>query len=293
MTSSDFSRQQTVVRLIGSCADRPGLVAKVAGYISGRGGNIVEAGQHQDHQCGVFFMRYEVMLAQGDDEQKFRANFAPLAAELGMDWHVTNAFRKKRVAVLVSQHGHCLADLLYRWKFGDLYCDIVGVISNHRALEELVAWNGVPFYHVPVPSETQGREAAFFEVARLLNESSPDLVVLARYMQILPAWLCERYPNRIINIHHSFLPSFAGANPYRQAVERGVKLIGATCHFVTAELDAGPIIEQDVVRVRHNDCVANIMRLGKDAERLALYRGLNYCIEDKVLVYGNKTIIFY
>ena len=280
-------------RLIGSCADRPGIVAKVACYIAARGANIIEAGQHQDHESGVFFMRYEVMLAEGDSEEKFRAGFIAVAEDLGMEWWLSSALRKKRVAVMVSRHGHCLADLLHRWKFGDLPCDIVCVISNHTSLRELVEWNGVVFHHVLVPAETPGRECAFQQISKLLEEADVDVVVLARYMQILPGWFCEKWPNRIINIHHSFLPSFVGANPYRQAAERGVKLVGATCHYVTAVLDGGPIIEQDVVRVRHNDCFTDIVRLGKDVEKLVLSRGLLYHLEDRVVVHRNKTILFY
>jgi formyltetrahydrofolate deformylase len=192
--------------------------------------------------------------------------------------------------ICVSKEDHCLADILHRWRNGDLDCDIVGVVSNHDDSRRLVEWHGVDFHHVPTSRDE--RDAAFEPVARLFEESRADVIVLARYMQILPASLCDAYPGRIINIHHSFLPSFVGARPYRQAFERGVKLIGATCHYVTAELDKGPIIEQDAIRVDHGDSVADLMRIGRDIERIVLARGLRWHLEDRVLLNGDRTVVF-
>jgi formyltetrahydrofolate deformylase len=208
-----------------------------------------------------------------------------------MQWHVTDTARRPRVVLLVSKHDHCLAYLLHRWKVGDLKIDIPCVISNHDTLRELVEWYGIPYHHVPVPKEKAAKQAAFEETARLIEAAEPDTIVLARYMQIFPPWLCEKYRYKVINIHHSFLPSFIGAKPYQQAAERGVKLTGATCHYVTEELDAGPIIEQDVIRIDHSDSLEDMMRLGKDVENTVLARGLRLHLEDRVLVHGNKTIL--
>jgi len=193
---------------------------------------------------------------------------------------------------LVSKFDHCLAYLLHRRKVGDLEFDVPCVISNHEDLRSLVEWYGIPYHYVPVPKDQAGNQAALEKTASLIGEAEPDSIVLARYMQIFPPWLCERYRHRVINIHHSFLPSFVGGKPYHQAEERGVKLIGATCHYVTEELDAGPIIEQDVVRIRHSDTTKDMMRLGKDVENAVLSRGLRYHLEDRVIVNGNKTILF-
>jgi len=191
---------------------------------------------------------------------------------------------------MASRESHCLADLLHRWHSDELDCDIPCVVSNHNDLRSMVEWHGIPFHHVPV--DPKDKAPAFAEVARLVGEYHADVVVLARYMQILPPQLCQEYAGRVINIHHSFLPSFVGAKPYHQASLRGVKLIGATCHYVTEELDAGPIIEQDVVRVSHRDSVEDMVRLGKDVEKMALARGLRYHLEDRVLVHDNKTVVF-
>ena len=191
---------------------------------------------------------------------------------------------------MASRESHCLADLLHRWHSGELDCDITSVISNHDDLRSMVEWHGIPFHHVPVAPDNKA--PAFAEVTRLIDEQAADVIVLARYMQILPPALCQRYANRVINIHHSFLPSFIGAKPYHQAAQRGVKLIGATCHYVTEELDAGPIIEQDVVRVSHRLNADDMVRLGKDVEKMVLSRGLRYHLEDRVLVHDNKTVVF-
>jgi formyltetrahydrofolate deformylase len=274
-----------------TCPDRPGIVAAVTGFIARHGGWVVEAAQHGDLSTGRFFQRIEVLadtLPFGPEE--FGDRFAPVARELALEWHLTDTDVRKRVVVLVSRADHCLVDLLHRWRSGDLACELVAVVSNHPDLASLVEWHEVPFHHVPVPSES--RTEAFAEVGRIFEEVRGDVMVLARYMQVLPPDLCARYPGRILNIHHSFLPSFAGARPYHQAFERGVKLIGATCHYVTAELDAGPIIEQDTARIDHGDTVEDLLRLGRDIERSVLARGLRWHLEDRVLVNGTRTVVF-
>lgn len=281
------------LRLVASCPDRNGIVSEVSGYITDWGGSILEADQYGDRASRIFFMRYVFSLPKGTGvEDSFRGGFSPIASRLEMDWKLTRSDDRKRVVILVSKIDHCLAYLLHRWKVGDLPCEIACVISNHDDLRPLVEWYRIPFHHVPVPKDAQGKTAAFEETARLIEAAAPDTIVLARYMQIFPDWLCEQFRHQVINIHHSFLPSFIGARPYHQAVERGVKLIGATCHYVTAELDAGPIIEQDVVRVRHNDSIEEMMRRGKDVENTVLARGFRYHLEDRVIVHGNKTILF-
>ena len=198
----------------------------------------------------------------------------------------------RRVVILVSRQDHCLVDLLHRWRTGELRFDLRGVVSNHPDTRAYVEHHGVAFHHVPVPSDAEGKAAAFAQVERLLESEAADLVVLARYMQVLPPSLCEKYAGRILNIHHSFLPSFAGGQPYRQAFERGVKLVGATSHFVTPTLDEGPIIEQDVIRVDHGDTAEDMIRLGRDVEKMVLARSLRYVLEDRVLVNGNRTVVF-
>ena len=209
-----------------------------------------------------------------------------------MDWHLSDTDVRKRVALFVSKEDHCLADLLYRWRAGELECDIPCVVSNHEDLRGLVEWHGVRFRWVPVGAEPSDKQAAFEEMSIMLEAERIEVVVLARYMQILPAFFCEGREGRIINIHHSFLPSFAGAKPYHQAHERGVKLIGATCHYVTAALDEGPIIEQDTRRIDHGDSVDELRRVGRDVERTVLARGLRWHLEDRVLINGHKTVVF-
>jgi len=221
---------------------------------------------------------------------EFRERFAPIAEELEMDWKITDSAVKKRIVVLVSKQEHCLYDLLARWQSKELDIEIPCVISNHDTFRGFVEWHGIPFHHVPVTADNKDR--AYGEVQRIFNEVHGDTMVLARYMQILSPGLCAANRGKIINIHHSFLPSFVGAKPYHQAYERGVKLIGATCHYVTEHLDQGPIIEQDVIRIDHSDSVEDMVRYGKDIEKAVLARGLRYHLEDRVLVHGNKTVVF-
>jgi formyltetrahydrofolate deformylase len=287
--------QQTYTLTI-SCPDRVGIVAAVSRFIADRGGWIVEANHHADQATQRFFMR-NVLLTSSLQERgiglvRFRAEFAPIAREFEMHWSISDSAVKKRVVILVSKYDHCLVDLLYRHKAHELDCTIACVVANHGDLRDYVEWHGLPYHHVPVPADEAGKAAAFAEVERIFSENGGDLMVLARYMQILPPGLCAKYPGQLINIHHSFLPGFVGARPYHQAFARGVKLIGATSHYVTAELDAGPIIEQDVVRIDHGDSEEDLVRYGRDIERTVLARALKYHLEDRVLINGSKTVVF-
>jgi formyltetrahydrofolate deformylase len=277
-----------------SCPDRVGIVAAVSGFVAQHGGWIVEASYHTDQETQRFFMRQEIRAASLPfDAAGLRERFARLAQEFRMVWQVSDSAVKKRVVVLVSQHDHCLNDLLHRWRSGELHVEIPCVISNHQALRGFVEWHGIPFHYVDMPrDDARAKAAAFAEVARRFDADHGDVMVLARFMQIMPPDLCTRYAGRIINIHHSFLPSFVGARPYHQAYQRGVKLIGATCHYVSDELDAGPIIEQDTMRIDHGDSADDMVRYGRDIEKNVLARGLRYHVEDRVLVCGNKTVVF-
>lgn len=278
-------------RLVIACPDRVGIVAKVSNLLATYNGWITEANHHSDNLSGWFFMRHEIRAdSLPFDAEGLRTVFAPIAAEYGMQWRVSDSAERKKVVLMASRESHCLADLLHRFHSGELDCEITSVISNHDDLRSMVEWHNIPFHHVPV--DPQNKTPAFAEVTRLVDEQQADCIVLARYMQILPSDLCEKYAERVINIHHSFLPSFVGARPYHQAAVRGVKLIGATCHYVTEELDAGPIIEQDVVRISHRDNANDMVRLGKDVEKMVLSRGLRYHLEDRVLVHDNKTVVF-
>ncbi|MCG6928076.1 MAG: formyltetrahydrofolate deformylase [Acidobacteria bacterium] len=273
-----------------SCPDAVGLVAAVSNLIASWGGWLTEVANHADRVAGRFFMRNEVAadsLSFGIEE--FKERFIPLARKHRMRFEIRDSAVPRRVMILVSRQEHCLADLLHRWRTGELPFDLRGVISNHDQLRSYVEWHDVPYHHVPV--SPQSKAADFDTIGGLLEEESVDLVVLARFMQILPPELCARYEARIVNIHHSFLPSFAGGRPYEQAYARGVKLVGATSHFVTAELDQGPIIEQDVVRVSHADTASDMVRLGRDVEKTVLARAVRYVVEDRVIVYGNKTVV--
>jgi formyltetrahydrofolate deformylase len=282
--------------LSASCPDRVGIVAKVSGFIAEHRGWILETALHAEppregESDGRYFMRIEIRA----DSLPFllpelRDRFRPVVEALEMDWKITDSAVKKRVVILVSKQEHCLYDLLARWQSKELEVDIPCVISNHDSLRGFVEWHGIPFHHVPVTAANKVQ--AYAEVRRLFEEVRGDTMVLARYMQILSPELCTAFPGLILNIHHSFLPSFVGAKPYHQAWAKGVKLIGATCHYVTAELDQGPIIDQDVIRIDHSDSVEDMVRYGKDIEKTVLARGLRYHLEDRVLLHGNKTIVF-
>jgi formyltetrahydrofolate deformylase len=274
-----------------TCPDGTGIVAAVTGFIATHGGWVVEAAQHSDLTTGRFFQRIEILAESLPfDGDEFASRFADVARDYDLSWNLRDTEQRRKVVVLASKEDHCLADMLHRWRSGDLVCDIPVVMANHPDLRPLVEWYGIEFRHVPF--EEGGKAEAFDEIVSRFDAVEGDVMVLARFMQILPPVVCERYPGRIINIHHSFLPSFAGARPYHQAFERGVKLIGATCHYVTATLDAGPIIEQDTIRIDHADNVEELLRIGRDIERSVLVRGLRWHLEDRVLLNGNKTVVF-
>jgi formyltetrahydrofolate deformylase len=277
------------------CPDRRGIVARISSFLAEHGGWIVEAAYHTDRDSGWFFTRQEVLAGSLPfDVDELRARFAGVAKELGAntDWRISDTAARRRMVVLVSREGHCLYDLLGRVAARELDVDVTAVIGNHLELADITRAHGIPFFYVPFPpGDPDGREAAFAQLAQLVDSHRPHAVVLARFMQVLPAELCAAWAGRALNIHHSFLPSFAGARPYHQAHLRGVKLIGATCHYVTAELDAGPIIEQDVTRVDHRDSVADLVRKGRDIEKVVLARGLRWHLEDRVLLHGNHTVI--
>ena len=282
-----------VARLLLSCTDRPGIVAAVSRFLAAREANILESDQHSsDPEGGTFFMRVEFRLSHDDrDEQAFeRAFAAEVAGPLGADWQLSFAARPKRVAVLVSRHDHCLAELLWRWRRGELYADLGLVVSNHPHLRDAALRDGVPFEHVPVTRDA--KPAAEARLLELVGGGAFDVIVLARYMQILSGAFLEAVRTPVINIHHSFLPAFAGADPYERAHDRGVKIIGATAHYVTEELDAGPIIEQDVARITHRQTVADLVRQGADLERIVLLRAVQWHLEDRVLLHGNRTVVF-
>jgi formyltetrahydrofolate deformylase len=281
--------------LSASCPDRVGIIARVSGFISEYGGWILESSFHADPATedsdGRYFMRIEVKAdSLPFSLSEFRERFRQIGDDLQMNWRLADSAVKKRVVILVSKQEHCLYDLMARWQSKELAIEIPCVISNHETLRGFVEWHGIPFHHVPVSGDNKA--AAYVEVQRLFEAAQGDTMVLARYMQILSPELCAAQPGRIINIHHSFLPSFVGAKPYHQAYQRGVKLIGATCHYVTAALDQGPIIEQDVIRIDHSDSPEDMVRYGKDIEKTVLARGLRYHLEDRVLVHGNKTVVF-
>ena len=282
-------------RLIVDCPDKRGVVAKVSACLSDLGATILEAHQHSDVATGHFFMRYEVEQDAGASSLAWSAatlrdGLSEVSEELGLNVRVSSMAEKPKVALLATKASHCLVDVLQRWRSGELHCDIACVIANHPEMGEYAAWYKVPFHHVDFAH--QSKAMAFEEVDALLDEHQVDLTVLARFMQIIPPTMIAKHRGRMINIHHSFLPSFVGARPYDQAFERGVKLIGATCHYVTEELDEGPIIEQEVIRVSHTDTPADLRRKGRMCEREALGRGLRLHLEGRVFIHGNKTVVF-
>lgn len=279
----------TILKL--ACPDRVGLLAQMTNFIAERGGNLLEVNQFTDPVNGWFFTRMAIATDSLQvDLPQLRLEFASIGSALQADWTIRDSRQKMRVAIFVSRLGHCLADLLWRWHSGELEMEIPLVLSNHEQFRSMIEREGLPFLHVPI--DPADKMAGFAQVEAAVAAAQVDLVVLARYMQILPPLLCEQYAGRIMNIHHSFLPSFVGANPYKKAYERGVKLIGATCHYVTSELDAGPIIDQEVVRVEHFHQPEDLLRLGRDCERLALSRGVRAHIHDRVLIHGNRTVVF-
>lgn len=272
-----------------SCHDRPGIVAAVSTHMANGGGNIREAQQFDDVQSGKFFMRVEFDHPEGMDA--FRASFSSVAEEFKMTWNVADRTHRKKVLLLVSKFDHCLGDLLYRTSIGELPMHVVGIISNHEQGNLKLGFVfGVPYHHLPITKDTKPHQEA--QIKRLVEETGAELVVLARYMQILSDDMAQFLSGRCINIHHSFLPGFKGAKPYHQAFERGVKMIGATAHYVTGDLDEGPIIAQDVEAVSHLDSPEDLVRKGRDVERRVLARAVHYHLQDRVLLNGTKTVVF-
>jgi formyltetrahydrofolate deformylase len=277
--------------LLLSCRDQPGIVASVAEFVFRHGGNIVDAQQHTDHTDGIFFQRIEFELAGCDlARHEIEPAMRDLIDRFGMECRVRFSDEVPRLGVLLSREAHCLVDLLARSRRGELPVDIAVVISNHEDQAEVASWFGVDFCYLPVTPETKAEQERAVQGA--LDEHGVTLVVLARYMQILSPEFCARWPERIINIHHSFLPAFSGGKPYHQAHERGVKLVGVTAHYATAELDDGPIIDQDVVRVSHRDSVDDLRRRGRDLEVVVLARAVHAHVEHRVLVHGRRTVVF-
>lgn len=282
--------RNTAILLI-DCPDRKGIVAAIAGFLRDHGANILHADQHQDNELQLFFMRVEFTLDELDlDEDEFPPAFEPLAREFRMNWRIEYSRRLIPIALFVSREQHCLLDLLHRRQIGELRCTIPLVISNHPDARPLAEFYGVPFHHIPV--DPASKAEAERKQLELLAANNVELVVLARYMQILSKEFVEKYRQRIINVHHSFLPAFSGARPYQAAFRRGVKLIGATSHYVTEELDEGPIIEQDVTRVSHRYDLEDFIERGRDLERIVLSRAVRWHLEHRILCYANKTVVF-
>lgn len=278
----------TILKL--NCPDSVGLLARITGQIAASGGNLLDVSQYTDPVAKWFFAR---LVFEGggavENPPRFREELAQIAAGMKAEWTLRAAERPTKTAVLVSREDHCLADLLWRWRSNELNVSISGVFSNHETCRTIVEREHLPYEFLDFSSDP---ETAFKRLAESLSESGVELVVLARFMRILPPWFCKQFSGRVINIHHSFLPAFVGANPYRRAFERGVKLIGATCHYATEDLDNGPIIEQEVVRVEHYHEPEDLVRLGRDCERLALARGVRFHVEDRVLVHSDRAIVF-
>jgi formyltetrahydrofolate deformylase len=286
-----MDNQEKILRLVTSCPDQVGIVAAVSQFISEQQGWLLESNYFADSETKQFFMRNEIKKDSLDVSlDEFRKAFAMVAEKYSMHWYLRDTSQRQKVVLLASHASHCLADILHRWHSEELDCEISCVISNHENLRSMVEWHEIPFYFVPV--EKSNKRPAFNEMANIIDQHEADTIVLARFMQIIPSDMCEKYMGRMINIHHSFLPSFIGANPYQKAYERGVKLIGATSHYVTGDLDEGPIIEQDVIRVGHRHHKEDLVRLGRDVEKAVLARALRNHLEDRVLIHGHKTVVF-
>jgi formyltetrahydrofolate deformylase len=281
----------TTARLLVACPDRTGIIAATTAFVAEHGGNVIDLQQHTDHTDDAFFGRFEFELAGVDlGRSELAAAFEPVAERFRMRWSLGFSDWRPRIGLLASREPHCVHDLLHRWREGDLRVDIPVLISNHTDHADAAAWFGVEHHHLPIVGGDKASQEA--EVRRLLRDHDVDLVVLARYMQILSPAFCDEWEERAINIHHSFLPSFQGAKPYHQAHERGVKIIGVTAHYVTAVLDDGPIIDQDVIRVSHRDDVDDLRRKGRDLEVAVLARAVLAHIDHRTLVYGRRTVVF-
>jgi formyltetrahydrofolate deformylase len=282
---------QQTFRLVIDCPDQVGLVAAVSQFLADQNATIVEANHHTDQQTGRFFMRHEIKAESINmSMESVKQAFVPIAEKFQMHWKIADSHTKQKVVMLASHESHCLMDILHRWHSGELHCDIPCIISNHPQMKQFADWHNIPFHWVDF--KNQPKEQAFTEVEKLIEAYQADLTVLARFMQIIPEHLCKKLAGKAINIHHSFLPSFAGAKPYLQAYNRGVKLIGATCHYVTSDLDEGPIIEQEVMRISHSDTSEDMMRKGKSCEKTALANGVRYHLEDRVIIHKSKTVVF-
>jgi formyltetrahydrofolate deformylase len=274
-----------------SCPDRKGVVATISDFVFNHNGNILHADEHADEDSNLFLMRVEFDPVDFDiDLADFSRHFTPIAEKFEMQWRLARSNYRPKMVILVSRYDHCLVDLLYRHKSGELACDIPLIISNHPDNQPIADFYRIPYITIPVLKES--KRQAEEKILSLIEEHSPDFMVLARYMQILSNEFVNRYPQRIINIHHSFLPAFVGAKPYHQAFTRGVKLIGATSHYVTEVLDDGPIIEQDVVRISHRDSLDDLLQKGRDLEKVVLSRAVRWHIDNRILLYGNKTVVF-
>jgi formyltetrahydrofolate deformylase len=292
MNIPDSNEGNTKYVLTASCPDTNGIVREVSDFLYQRGATIFEAAQHRDALDNQFFMRVEFEAADSQlpELEKLSNEFQVLASKFNMECQFHDQRIKPRILVAVSKHGHCLNDILHRWDSGVLAADIVGVVSNHQDMASMVEWHGLPFYHLPVTPDTKNQQEA--EILKLIEEHDVNLFALARYMQILSPGLCERLKGKAINIHHSFLPGFKGADPYRQAYKRGVKIIGATAHYVTADLDEGPIIEQAVEKIDHNFDIESLIQIGRDAECAAFSRAVKWHCEHRIIINGNRTVVF-
>ena len=275
-----------------SCPEANGIVRAVSDFLFQRGATISDAAQHRDPVIDRFFMRVEFEEAAGalPDQAHLESEFLAVAEQFDMEWQLFDLSEKTRVLLAVSRHGHCLNDILHRWSAGVLPADIVGVVSNHDDMRDITEWYGLDYYHLPVTPQTKAEQEQ--QILDIVRDKKVDLLALARYMQILSPSLCQALPGRIINIHHSFLPGFKGADPYRQAYMRGVKIIGATAHYVTADLDEGPIIEQAVEKIDHNFDIQSLIQIGRDAECAAFARALKWHCEHRIIINGNKTVVF-
>ena len=280
----------TTFVLTVKCHSTRGIVAAIANYLADSGCNLTDSSQYDDLLTGQFFMRVTCVSQTGVTLEGLKEGFAPIAEHFGMDWAIHDAEKKVKILLMVSNFGHCLNDLLYRWRIGALPVEIAGVVSNHMTYQKVVVNHDIPFHHIKVTKENKPEAEA--HLLDVVEESGAELIVLARYMQILSDKLCTKMSGKIINIHHSFLPSFKGANPYKQAFERGVKLIGATSHYVTADLDEGPIIEQDTVRITHAQSPDDYVSLGRDVEAQVLARAIHAHVQHRVFINGNKTVVF-
>lgn len=283
--------QPHTVTLLLSCQDQPGIAAAVTQFVFDSGANVLHAEQHGDAEAGVFFQRVEVELPDAEERlEELRESFKPIADKFAMSYSIRHASERPRVAILCSKQGHCIYDLLARWSLGEMPAELVLVASNHDTHRDATERAGFDFHHLPV--DIDDREAQQQELVNLLTENDIDLVIMARYMQILPASIIDAFPSRVINIHHSFLPAFPGGKPYHQAHARGVKLIGVTAHYATEDLDEGPIIDQDVTRVSHRQSPTELVQRGRDLETVVLARAVKAHLQNRILVYGNKTVVF-